>query len=361
MKSMFKKIISCIMAMSMVPLFKIPVEAKIIEPEIVKIEKWTTSYFIDDDIETLYPYVQCEADIYNDGTIKLYMWNTHEWDGFTTVSHTITYSETLPLQVNSSYYNQYTYLKNNGKTLNGEKFFGFYFRTDFSSSSTDYEKDSFGNLSTLNINTFPSQYNGEIYYSENYSSILGNLIDYGKILICVKGKNNPYDPLGLCGNQDTVYPMSGLRSYSIFESTSCALCNLESRESRPDKYKIILKPNEDPTGIYNFRLYGHDIIITPELLSSNVVATPEPSEQEKRIAELEEQNRLLLEQNNKLIDEKQKFENKISDLESKLAAIPNTGDLNCDNIIDILDAIILRRFLAGTIDELPYIPNKGGE
>ena len=70
---------------------------------------------------------------------------------------------------------------------------------------------------------------------------------------------------------------------------------------------------------------------------------------------------MLLEQNNKLIDEKQKFENKISDLESKLAAIPNTGDLNCDNIIDILDAIILRRFLAGTIDELPYIPNKGGE
>ena len=59
--------------------------AKVIEPEIVKTESWTTSYYIDDDMDTLYPYIQCEADIYNDGTIKLYMWNTHEWDGFATV------------------------------------------------------------------------------------------------------------------------------------------------------------------------------------------------------------------------------------------------------------------------------------
>ncbi len=64
-------------------------QAKVIEPEVVKTERWTTSYYIDDDIDTLYPYIQCEADIYNDGTIWLYMWNTHEWDGFATVSHTV--------------------------------------------------------------------------------------------------------------------------------------------------------------------------------------------------------------------------------------------------------------------------------
>jgi hypothetical protein len=62
-----------------------------------------------------------------------------------------------------------------------------------------------------------------------------------------------------------------------------------------------------------------------------------------------------------LINEKQEFENKISDLESKLASIPKPGDLNCDGVIDVLDQIILLRFLAGTIEELPYIPYKGGE
>ena len=71
--------------------------AKVIEPEIVKTETWTTSYYIDDDMETLYPYIDCQADIYNDGTIKVYFWNTHEWDGFATVSHNITILQSAPV------------------------------------------------------------------------------------------------------------------------------------------------------------------------------------------------------------------------------------------------------------------------
>ena len=55
-----KKIISgvigtIIMANTLVP---ISVNARVIEPEIVKTETWTTSYYIDDDIETLYPYIE---------------------------------------------------------------------------------------------------------------------------------------------------------------------------------------------------------------------------------------------------------------------------------------------------------------
>ena len=92
----------------------VPANAKVIEPEVVKTESWTTSYYIDDDMETLYPYIQCEADIYNDGTIKLYMWNTHEWDGFATVSHTISMYYAVPIkaqQYGSIFFNDNSYIK----------------------------------------------------------------------------------------------------------------------------------------------------------------------------------------------------------------------------------------------------------
>ena len=71
----------------------VPANAKVIEPEVVKTESWTTSYYIDDDVDTLYPYIQCEADIYNDGTIKLYMWNTQEWGGSSPIKQNVTFCQ----------------------------------------------------------------------------------------------------------------------------------------------------------------------------------------------------------------------------------------------------------------------------
>lgn len=301
MKNAIKKFITCFICcvlFGMSTSFQIPVEAKVIEPEIVKIETWTTSYFIDKDVDTLYPYIQCEADIYNDGTIKLYMWNTHEWDGFSTVKHTITFSESIPLQRNSDIYTEYTFLRDNGKTRKNEDFVGFFIKPqgNYSSSDLNYESDSFGSINLLNISVFPSEYNGSYLNGGN----LGYLRE-PDVLICVRGENDPYNPYGFNGNSKKVYPMGGLHPYSIFDSRVCALCDLTSFEQRPSRNQytpMVFTPNEDPTGTYNFRLYGHDITITPELLSGDIVAKPVLTEQEKYILELEEQNKYLTEQLN---------------------------------------------------------------
>ena len=101
--------------------FNLTANAKVIEPEIVKTETWTTSYFIDDDMETLYPYIDCQADIYNDGTVKVYFWNTHEWDGFATVKHTVTIIDYMPVRVDSR---EYSFKYNNEAKTNGRVYHG---------------------------------------------------------------------------------------------------------------------------------------------------------------------------------------------------------------------------------------------
>ena len=111
MKKLMGSIIATVMAVGMAG--GTSVNAKVIEPEVVRTETWTTSYFIDDDTSTLYPYIQCEADIYNDGTIKVYAWNTHEWDGFATVEHTATFIEAAPVK-----YSDYTKIKSKKYNLN---------------------------------------------------------------------------------------------------------------------------------------------------------------------------------------------------------------------------------------------------
>lgn len=65
----------------------ISVQAKVIEPELVKSDEWVCSYYVDapEPISNLtgeYPYLACRCDIYSDGTLEFYCWNTHEWDSF---------------------------------------------------------------------------------------------------------------------------------------------------------------------------------------------------------------------------------------------------------------------------------------
>ena len=111
-KQIISSIASIAIAMNTIGL-NLTANAKVIEPEIVKTETWTTSYYIDDNIETLYPYIDCQADIYNDGTVKVYFWNTHEWDGFDSFTHTATMLSTVPIPNNSTMYLQMLSFKNN--------------------------------------------------------------------------------------------------------------------------------------------------------------------------------------------------------------------------------------------------------
>jgi hypothetical protein len=329
----------------MVPLFKIHVEAKIIEPEVVKTEKWTTSYFIDDDMETLYPYVQCEADIYNDGTIKFYMWNTHEWNGFTTYEHNLCICGTHIFYDEDSIPYQYYFGKRDDSGIHFEQ--GMLDNTILEDGivPNDINNEKVVNLFLNSFSYKPCSYELELYDCPIPETI------------GVIGKKDSFKTFPIF--IDMVKNIS-LPKFSEYYST----------KNNPI-VRFTLKPKTEPIKQYDFKLYGHGITITPELLSGSVIATPEPSEQEKRIAELEEQNKILIEQNNQLeaeIDrineennhlsfENDRLEYEVKSLKSQLDSIL-VGDLNSDGSIDILDAIVIRRFLAGTIEELPY---KGGE
>lgn len=273
MKRLIGIILSVIIVISCTA--SISVEAKVIEPEIVKTESWTTSYYIDDDMDTLYPYIQCEADIYNDGTIKLYMWNTHEWDGFATVKHKITSVCTIPVSSESDVYCQ-TY-KNT--TDNGR----LYCTTDITDLS---------------------------FFDANYS-FYENFYPFEEI-------SKPYE---LYSENGYTYSQSGTVRY-LFLNEALPELTVGS------KLHVEFKPKVDPTGTYNFRLFGHDITITPELLSENIISEPELNEQEKYIKQLEEEN---------------------ARLKSSITNTNSFGDINGDNLVDVADAQMILNYYVYTL------------
>ena len=316
---MTKKLISIITSIIMcIGCFSISVSAKVIEPEIVKTESWTTSYYIDDDMDTLYPYIQCEADIYNDGTIKLYMWNTHEWDGFATVRHKVKLiSMFKPIQENSKiyclrYYNKYT---------------DEYGNDVFPISEKTYHDNTFGAFIS-NSSAEPFEIDNKIlssidfsYYSEKYEMYMDNF----------------YFPFPRYrGTDDFNYYYQSYNGawYPHFDHiheyvADVALCELDYSDLRPENSLCAtFNPKVDPTGTYNFRLFGHDITITPELLSGNIISEPELTEQEKYIKQLEEENARLK------------------------ASITNTnlfGDINGDSLVDVADAQMILNYYVYTL------------
>lgn len=263
-------------------------DAKVIEPEIVKTESWTTSYYIDDDMDTLYPYIQCEADIYNDGTIKLYMWNTHEWDGFATVEHEVTLEQTaltkaittnsIPFSIKYGVSIDYDYsfwADNQTVTRKSARFIS---DTDFSNIDLSYIDSRYSLFVAGTGNT-----------TAGYLTTSGNK-DHGASTHGRTVLKRSYNYALYDERWDGSYPnYSNLPSYGVVT----ALPNLVAYSERPKIVAYRLTPNEDPTGTYNFRLFGHDITITPELLSGSIVAEPKQTEQEQKIKALEAENAAL--------------------------------------------------------------------
>lgn len=48
---------------AMLTTMPVSVSAKVIEPVITHTENWTATYYLDDDRDTLYPYIEVQADI----------------------------------------------------------------------------------------------------------------------------------------------------------------------------------------------------------------------------------------------------------------------------------------------------------
>jgi len=320
MKKMIAFLISSIIAMVCI---SFNADAKVIEPEVVKTEKWTTSYYIDDDIDTLYPYIQCEADIYNDGTIKLYMWNTHEWDGFATVKNKITLQSTAarPLHDNELYY-----LKEYG-TYNRKNTFedctvipiskatfedmGSRYYTDTPPSDTQY-------LDYLDVSYYPDNYEP----SRSDLGYLGGGVSVGDNFFEYSFSNDKYYTASRDNkrNANWSHATCGIARYTL----TTALCNFKFSSVR-SHVSVTFTPITTPTEKYNFRLFGHDITITPELLSGNVVSEPVLTEQEQYIKQLEEENKKLKEQLN-------------------LLSRNSCGDIDGDGDISVEDAQLLLQY-----------------
>ncbi|MBP0988572.1 MAG: hypothetical protein J6S92_09865 [Oscillospiraceae bacterium] len=249
----------------------VPANAKVIEPEVVKTDSWTTSYYIDDDVDTLYPYIQCEADIYNDGTIKLYMWNTHEWGGSSPIKQNVTFCQYTrdSSKISDSDFDFYRNL------LQGD---GFFDGSSVHILNPDAENEA---AMKIDRNLHPTAYTIEM--NHQLETILG------------------YDT---CGNSPIVSlhcqylwtdpePQPEQISFSC-PSVAIALAKMKVYgHAESDNLLATYRPITEARNTYYFRLFGHDITITPELLSGNIVAEPELTEQERQIKKLEEENKAL--------------------------------------------------------------------
>lgn len=294
-KKAISVIISIIMCMCMIS--PVTGSAKVIEPEVVKTESWTTSYYIDDDMDTLYPYIQCEADIYNDGTIKLYMWNTHEWDGFATVQHDITIVQTSIMKQDSQEY-LVAHSIQSGEIVHYE-----YGNLEYSYYGRDTARCISNDIANVDLSFYDSCYErvGSLVWGETSKNYMYALYD------------------------EFFDGSFGRTGYLPFNRTSIALPNITPNTKT---LWYTFKPTVDPTGTYNFRLFGHDITITPELLSGNIISEPELTEQEKYIKQLEEENARL----------------KVSITNTNLF-----GDINGDSLVDVADAQMILNYYVYTL------------
>lgn len=283
MKKLIGSLIATVMAMGMIG--GTSANAKVIEPEVVRTETWTTSYFIDDDTSTLYPYIQCEADIYNDGTIKVYAWNTHEWDGFTTVEHTATFIEAAPVKY------------------------------------SDYTK---GKSEKYNYNFYPDSYSISINFSRYDLESIKTDQWFGTD-VCIPHYMGYLPQMAFSENRTT--------------GNSSRFCG-----------DLTLKPTVEPMGTYDFKIYGHDITITPDLLQST--SMPEPPVNETASLKAE---------NESLKAELSALKTSYDQLSVTLVSQKNRayGDMNDDGYVDARDASLLLTLYARqsvgdpiTIDQL---------
>lgn len=319
-----KKIIATMLTLTLIPfsncMCTFDTDAATLEPEIIYTDGWETSYYLDDDTETTYPFIECRADIYNDGTLKIRFWNTHEWESFGTVKHDITIVGTQPYSTDSM---EYTF--KNGKT--------------FHKSDTAFYTTTDKKWNDIDLN----------YYDSNY--MMSTTSGVWKMNKSIEYKYNIYDTY-------TYYDYRGF-CYAITQNK--ALCDLTNAVTT-----ITFTPKVEPTGTYNFHVFGHDIEINNDMLKySEPIKDVEYHTQSEiidnlksEIAELKEENNRLsttIEDNNEMLtklEEEIEFKNtKINTLNSQVIYLQKlindtkitteSLDVNSDGTIDAVDSSII--------------------
>lgn len=346
-----KKIISgvigtIIIANTLVP---ISVNAKVVEPEIVKTETWIaygcqldSSSQMDSSIRRLLPdkerpLLNCSLDVYNDGTIKVYgelfdseFFNVELTHHMRTIEESFI-SGTAPVRDDSLMYDirynhflPFDIVSESGEELNIEDL-GL--------------PESFWNIDLSSYPKCYSCYLGEsvgTMYKEWYVD-LNTYIQHSPLEFIDMG----YDT-GVYATMSRDYD----RYYANKNSTFIKIprFSITYFPGVDSKFLMLtLKPTTKISSKCDFRLLGHSFSISPEMLSKEVIAESQPSNEEPKIKELEEKISNLEEENAKLKSENEHLLDMLKSQGNRAY-----GDMDNNGFVDGRDATILLTYYAKT-------------
>ena len=317
--------------------------------KVIATEDWTASYYVSyiktngDKKETaylndgeLFPYLACHADIYNDGTLKLSFWNNHEWttedDKLTNNSSCVLISkETYPYNSGDfrfkfkngiSYeHNDYISYPVKDATVtgsegiihsNGKFVCGF---NDYSNPTEKSPSADYSYWKSIDFSYYPREYSAFSQFTVIDTGFVDDHFGHEYILYN-KGKydDNNYSVImvySLTANDGKLSEQTvGKKNSIIFKID----------------YNTLSKLNHS----LNFSLFGHDIVLTPEMFSNDeVVEQPVPlTETEKKIQDLEAKVKALTEENEKLKSR-------------------SVFDINDDGEVNVFDLLALKKHLLG--------------
>ena len=340
-----KKIISgvigtIIMANTLVP---ISVNAKVIEPEIVKTETWIAYGCQEDSLGQMgrlfpdeeKPLLNCSLDVYNDGTIKVYgeLFDSEFFDrGQTPTIEESFISGTLPVRDDSLMYD-----------IRYNHFLPF---DIVSESGEELNMDDLGlpeSFWNIDLSSYPKCYS--CYLGESVGTIYHEwYIDLNTYI-----QHSPLEFIDI-GYDTGVYATMSIDCYDRYYANKNSTYIKIPRFSITyfpgvdSKFLMLtLKPTTKISGKCDFRLLGHSLSISPEMLSKEVIAESQPSNEEPKIKELEEKISNLEEENTKLKSENEHLLNMLKSQGNRAY-----GDMDGNGFVDGRDVTILLTYYAKT-------------
>lgn len=292
----------------------VPVHAEIHNPEVIQTEVWYAYCYVDNKTDELYPCIRCEANILDDGSLKLYLKNVMTWNTDNN-SHTLTLCN--PTSVSTAT-RPYAFYMGNPYVYDDVYY--------VACSKDDFDKYLGKNPTGLPTVTNPYRDYDICFYPDSYEWSGISITDVRK--------------------DGTEWGTEWYRSYYMFMrkssavwGTSYSVGDIERHIYRGNLNHIkegyicdvqTFTPKTTLTKDAVFRLYGKEITISAEFTSlrQNLPDTDKDAyikELETRVAELENANTVLAQKNHEL-------ENRINLLTSG-----DKNDINGDCVVDIED------------------------
>ena len=178
-------------------------------------ETWWTGYYTTSDLYTTYMFIKCQADVYSNGTIKLYMWNSERPE--TSDLEAIMLIGTDPYSTDSMEYAAYTQTTLYGNTYK------------YVPTGTNYVDLSYcpNNYSVRQVGGYYT-----VFTDTGISYTVGDVLLNG-------------------------------RKYVKVHTHGAEVRDLPVYESRPDTPAFEFTPETEIVSEAKFHLYGHDITLYP--------------------------------------------------------------------------------------------------